>query len=129
QTGSGKTFSLFGPSFTEPELRGLAPRAAEQLVQHCVEGSASGESDFILRCSFLEIYRERMRDLLHPQNQSLRVKELPHRGLVVDGLTQDYVGSASDVLKALSTGSAWRSVAATRQNQYSSRSHAIFTLH
>eukprot|EP00931_Biecheleriopsis_adriatica_P005458 TRINITY_DN106979_c0_g1_i1.p1 TRINITY_DN106979_c0_g1~~TRINITY_DN106979_c0_g1_i1.p1 ORF type:complete len:894 (+),score=175.50 TRINITY_DN106979_c0_g1_i1:53-2683(+) len=129
QTGSGKTFTLFGPSLTEPELRGIAPRAAEHLVQGCEEETPEGPSEAFIQCSFLEIYRERMRDLLHPTNQSLRIKELPQRGLIIDGLTQDYVGSAGDVLKALSTGSAWRSVAATRQNQYSSRSHAIFTLY
>jgi len=48
---------------------------------------------------------------------------------MVDGLVQDDISSSGDILKALDTGNAWRSVAATRQNQYSSRSHAIFTLY
>jgi len=48
---------------------------------------------------------------------------------MVDGLTQDNISSSGDILKTLDTGNAWRSVAATRQNQYSSRSHAIFTLY
>lgn len=128
QTGSGKTFTLFGPSFTERELRGLAPRAAEQLVQQCLERPSELEQVSIY-CTFLEIYRERMRDLLHPSNQSLRIKEIPQRGLIVDGLTQDEISSTKDVFKALNAGNAWRSVAATRQNQYSSRSHAIFTIY
>lgn len=125
QTGSGKTFSLFG-RLTHPELRGLAPRAAEDLVQQCLSSDTEESS---IQCSFLEIYRERMRDLLHPSNQSLRIKEIPHHGLMVDGLTQDNINSSGDILKTLDTGNAWRSVAATRQNQYSSRSHAIFTLY
>jgi len=128
QTGSGKTFTLFGPSFTEPEARGIAPRSAEQLVQECLKSQSELEQTSI-HCTFLEIYRERMRDLLHPSNHSLRIKEIPQRGLVVDGLTEDDISSTADVFKALNAGNAWRSVAATRQNQYSSRSHAIFTLY
>lgn len=125
QTGSGKTFSLFG-RLTQSNLRGLAPRAAEDLVQQCL---SSDSEESTIQCSFLEIYRERMRDLLHPSNHSLRIKEMPQRGLMVDGLVQDDISSSGDILKALDTGNAWRSVAATRQNQYSSRSHAIFTLY
>lgn len=125
QTGSGKTFSLFG-RLNQSDLRGLAPRAAEDLVQQCI---SSDSEESTIQCSFLEIYRERMRDLLHPSNHSLRIKEMPQRGLMVDGLVQDEISSSGDILKALDTGNAWRSVAATRQNQYSSRSHAIFTLY
>jgi len=140
QTGSGKTHCMFGPGVNSgsPEAQGIVPRAVRQLfdfieVEHlCGLPQEVGEnsgSEFTLYCSFLEVYREQMRDLLNPMNTNLRIKELPQRGLFVDGLTQLYVTCASEVMHALRAGKRARAVGSTRLNQHSSRSHAVFALH
>jgi kinesin family protein 5 len=103
------------------------PRTAEQVFDS-ISNSADGSTEFTLRCSFLEVYREQMRDLLDPDNQGLKVKELPHRGLYVHGLTREYVTCAGEVMEVLRAGNRARSVARTRLNEHSSRSHAIFMM-
>lgn len=131
-TGSGKTYCMFGPGSVgegfQSELRGVIPRAAHQIFD-TIADITDDRIEFTLRCSFMEVYREQMRDLLNPFNQKLRVKELPQTGLFVDGLSREYVTCISDVMNVLRAGYRSRSVARTRQNQYSSRSHAIFVLH
>lgn len=131
-TGSGKTYCMFGPGSVgegfQSELRGVIPRAAHQIFD-TIADITDDRIEFTLRCSFMEVYREQMRDLLNPFNQKLRVKEFPQTGLFVDGLSREYVTCISDVMNVLRAGYRSRSVARTRQNQYSSRSHAIFVLH
>jgi len=133
-TGSGKTYSMMGPN-TQDSQQGIVPRAAQQIFDRIagagpeVVDAFPDDTEFTLRCSFLEVYREQMRDLLSPANQKLQVKELPQRGLWVDGLSREYVTCKAEVLSILRAGSRARSVARTRLNQHSSRSHAIFVLH
>merc|ERR1719399_1155283 len=118
---------MFGPSAMRPELVGIVPRTAEQVFE-TISNSADDSTEFTLRCSFLEVYREQMRDLLDPDNQGLKVKELPQRGLYVHGLTREYVTCAGEVMEVLRTGNRARAVARTRVNEHSSRSHAIFMI-
>jgi len=127
QTGSGKTYCMFGPDCPRQGLQGVVPRTAEQVFDH-IEASADETTEFTLRCSFLEVYKEQMRDLLDLGNQSLKVKELAQRGLVVHGLTREYVTCVGEVMQVLRTGDRARSVARTRMNEHSSRSHAIFMM-
>ncbi|CAE7389526.1 kif5 [Symbiodinium sp. CCMP2456] len=77
----------------------------------------------------LEVYKEKMQDLLRPNSEMLRVKELPQRGLFVDGLSREYVTCASDVMAVIRAGLRTRAVGRTRCNNYSSRSHVVFVLH
>jgi len=126
QTGSGKTHCMFGPNLEDFEGHGVIPRAARQLFDAIRAGP--NDVEFVLRCSLLEVYSEQMRDLLDPSNQGLRVKELPHRGVYVDGLTQEFAVCEDDVLDILHMGQRMRAVASTRLNQHSSRSHVLFVL-
>ncbi|CAK9003843.1 unnamed protein product [Durusdinium trenchii] len=132
QTSSGKTYSMFGPesettTTPRPELQGIVPRAARQVFQHIEESLEYTE--FTLRCSFMEVYKEKMKDLLRPNIEALRVKELPQRGLFVDGLSREYVTCAADVQAVIAAGLRSRVVGKTRCNLHSSRSHVIFVLH
>ncbi|CAJ1332697.1 unnamed protein product [Effrenium voratum] len=133
QTFSGKTYSMFGPENLAtdavlPELQGMVPRAARQVFDH-IEGSSDYDTEFTLRCSFMEVYKEKMKDLLRPNVETLRVKELPQRGLFVDGLSREYVTCPADVMSVIRAGLRTRVVGKTRCNLHSSRSHAIFVLH
>jgi len=126
QTGTGKTFSTFGPDFSRPELHGLAPRAARQLFGG-IERSNS-KCSFVLRCSMLEIYREQLRDLQNPATRDLKIQETPAGGVAVDGLSEECVTCEQDVLDLLETGERMRVAAATQLSQQSSRSHVLFFL-
>ncbi|CAJ1401869.1 unnamed protein product [Effrenium voratum] len=75
------------------------------------------------------VYKEKMKDLLRPNVETLRVKELPQRGLFVDGLSREYVTCPADVMSVIRAGLRTRVVGKTRCNLHSSRSHAIFVLH
>ncbi|CAK9104506.1 Kinesin heavy chain [Durusdinium trenchii] len=75
------------------------------------------------------VYKEKMKDLLRPNIEALRVKELPQRGLFVDGLSREYVTCAADVQAVIAAGLRSRVVGKTRCNLHSSRSHVIFVLH
>ncbi|OPJ82993.1 stAR-related lipid transfer protein 9 isoform C [Patagioenas fasciata monilis] len=128
QTGSGKTYTMMGT----PASIGLTPRICEGLFSR-----KDDYSDQIASCrvkvSFLEIYNERVRDLLKQSDQkkpyTLRVREHPETGPYVQGLTQHLVTDYKQVVELLEEGIAKRITAATHIHNASSRSHAIFTIH
>ncbi|TRZ26289.1 hypothetical protein HGM15179_000901 [Zosterops borbonicus] len=128
QTGSGKTYTMMGT----PASIGLTPRICEGLFSR-----KNDYSDQMASCrvkvSFLEIYNERVRDLLKQSDRkkpyTLRVREHPETGPYVQGLTQHLVTDYKQVVKLLEEGIAKRITAATHIHNASSRSHAIFTIH
>ena len=87
QTGSGKTYTMFGPDLYDTELMGIIPRAARHIFQKI--NNCELEVDFEIRCSMLEIYKEKLSDLLpeNPNNE-LKIKESPTRGIYVAGLNE-----------------------------------------
>lgn len=64
QTASGKTFTMQGPDHRHPELKGVIPRAVEALFEGVMNAPESIE--FTVQVSYIEIYMERIRDLLDP---------------------------------------------------------------
>eukprot|EP00061_Rhincodon_typus_P017730 g46564.t1 len=85
--------------------------------------------------SYMEIYCERVRDLLNPKNKgNLRVREHPILGPYVEDLSKLAVTSYNDISDLMDSGnkaSVWledRTVAATNMNETSSRSHAVFNI-
>ncbi|XP_044291788.1 stAR-related lipid transfer protein 9 isoform X2 [Varanus komodoensis] len=127
QTGSGKTYTMMGT----PASIGLTPRICEGLFSReddCSKQSASCR----VEVSFLEIYNERVRDLLrqsdHKKPYTLRVREHPEMGPYVQGLSQHVVTDYKQVVGLLEEGIANRITAATHVHDASSRSHAIFTI-
>jgi kinesin family protein 5 len=127
QTGAGKTFTMFGVAdAADDELRGIVPRACAQLFDHIAQDAAGTE--YTIKCSFLEIYREVVRDLLSPASPALRVRESPDRGVWVDGLSQVFCTSPADIFELLRLGETARATSATNMNAVSSRSHSLFVL-
>ncbi|XP_067223991.1 stAR-related lipid transfer protein 9 isoform X1 [Chanodichthys erythropterus] len=126
QTGSGKTYTMMGT----PDSIGLTPRICQGLFRSGVE-SADGQSCRV-EISFLEIYNERVRDLLRGAEQKkptpLRVREHPEKGPYVQGLSQHVVTDYKQAADLLEEGIANRITAATHVHDASSRSHAIFTI-
>ncbi|XP_053330435.1 stAR-related lipid transfer protein 9 [Spea bombifrons] len=127
QTGSGKTYTMMGT----PTSVGLTPRICEGLFS-CDDGSPGSPSSCRIEVSFLEIYNERVRDLLNQSVQkkpyTLRVREHPEKGPYVQGLSQHVVTNYEQVVALLEEGMGNRITAATHIHEASSRSHAIFTI-
>ncbi|KAF7363487.1 Kinesin heavy chain [Mycena sanguinolenta] len=125
QTGSGKTFTMMGDIESE-EYRGIIPRITEQIFQSIVESDAHLE--YLVKVSYMEIYLEKIRDLLAPQNDNLQVHEEKTRGVYIKGLSDYYVSSAREVYEIMRTGGNARVVSHTNMNAESSRSHSIFLI-
>ena len=143
-SGTGKSFTCYGPAqsvgsgsasaskWAASPTAGMIPRAAEQLFATIERGQGSlQQSRFLLRVSFLQLYRETLSDLLNPSGgggASLALREDPTRGVFVEGLTEVAVRSPAEMWALAAKGQRARSTAATRLNDVSSRSHAVFTV-
>ncbi|XP_037698416.1 kinesin-like protein KIF13A isoform X6 [Choloepus didactylus] len=125
QTGSGKSFSMMGNA----EQLGLIPRLCCALFQR-ISLEQNESQTFKVEVSYMEIYNEKVRDLLDPKGsrQSLKVREHKVLGPYVDGLSQLAVTSFEDIESLMSEGNKSRTVAATNMNEESSRSHAVFNI-
>lgn len=134
QTGSGKTYTMQGAvdsvqSMHHDEKRGLMCRIldfifAEISRRHHKDGSVQ----HTCKCSYLEIYKEQITDLLEPSSNNLQIREDTNRGVYVERLSEHSVWTASDAFHVLWKGLHQRHVAATQMNELSSRSHSFFTL-
>ncbi|KAK4168005.1 putative kinesin-like protein unc-104 [Cladorrhinum sp. PSN259] len=125
QTGSGKSYSMMGYG----KDAGIIPMICQDMFRRINEM----QQDKNLRCtvevSYLEIYNERVRDLLNPANKgNLKVREHPSTGPYVEDLAKLVVGSFQEIENLMDEGNKARTVAATNMNETSSRSHAVFTL-
>ncbi|XP_028271828.1 kinesin-like protein KIF3A isoform X2 [Parambassis ranga] len=126
QTGTGKTFTMEGVRAV-PELRGIIPNSFAHIFGHIAK--AEGDTRFLVRVSYLEIYNEEVRDLLgKDQMQRLEVKERPDVGVYIKDLSGYVCNNADDMDRIMTLGHKNRSVGATNMNEHSSRSHAIFTI-
>jgi len=123
QTGSGKTFTMMGAD--DDDSRGLIPRAAHHIFETIL--NSDPEVVYTITCSMLEIYKETLRDLLDPSDIKLSLKG-DVDGVRIDGLSEDYIGDEDELLEKLAFGGANRTVAATKMNSKSSRSHELFIL-
>ncbi|XP_026139165.1 kinesin-like protein KIF13A isoform X4 [Carassius auratus] len=125
QTGSGKSFSMMGNG----EQPGLIPRLCCSLFERVSRDQNESQS-FKVEVSYMEIYNEKVRDLLDPKGsrQSLKVREHKVLGPYVDGLSQLAVMGFEDIESLMSEGNKSRTVAATNMNEESSRSHAVFSV-
>ncbi|KAI1079469.1 P-loop containing nucleoside triphosphate hydrolase protein [Whalleya microplaca] len=126
QTGAGKSYTMMGTSIEDEEGRGITPRIIEQIFSSIM--SSPPTIEYTVRVSYMEIYMERIRDLLAPQNDNLPVHEEKNRGVYVKGLLEIYVSSVDEVFEVMKRGGNARAVAATNMNQESSRSHSIFVI-
>ncbi|RDW79469.1 kinesin-like protein [Coleophoma cylindrospora] len=126
QTGAGKSYTMMGTDIDNDEGRGVIPRIVEQIFASILSSPSSIE--YTVRVSYMEIYMERIRDLLAPMNDNLPVHEEKNRGVYVKGLLEVYVSSVAEVYEVLRRGGGARAVSATNMNAESSRSHSIFVI-
>src|SRR5436305_1348511 len=126
QTGAGKSYTMMGSDIDDEESKGIIPRIVEQIFASIL--ASPGTIEYTVRVSYMEIYMERIRDLLAPHNDNLPVHEEKNRGVYVKGLLEIYVSSIQEVYEVMRRGGASRAVASTNMNQESSRSHSIFVI-
>ncbi|XP_052327640.1 kinesin-like protein KIF3C isoform X2 [Oncorhynchus keta] len=138
QTGTGKTYTMQG-AWLEPERRGVIPNAFEHVFTQISRSPA--DRQYLVRASYLEIYREEIRDLLDPNvhtphvpnvhtqsPHTLELRESPESGVYVRDLTSCVCKSVKEIEELMNLGNQVRSVGATDMNEHSSRSHTLFLI-
>nr|XP_006127125.1 kinesin-like protein KIF1B isoform X6 [Pelodiscus sinensis] len=126
QTGAGKSYTMMGKQ--EESQAGIIPQLCEELFEK-INDNSNEEISYSVEVSYMEIYCERVRDLLNPKNKgNLRVREHPLLGPYVEDLSKLAVTSYTDIADLMDAGNKARTVAATNMNETSSRSHAVFTI-
>jgi len=136
QTGAGKTYTVQGPTpeqipdeIERNKFKGLMPRIFEYIFGMMAKANESDENiEYILKCSYLEIYKEVIIDLLDPQAENLHIREDIKKGVYVEGLIEETADSANDLMEVLKRGAVNRHIGSTAMNKESSRSHSVFTL-
>ncbi|XP_047368285.1 kinesin-like protein KIF13A isoform X7 [Vespa velutina] len=125
QTGSGKSYTMMGSG----DQKGIIPRLCDNLFD-MIAKQQSSQLTFKVEVSYMEIYNEKVHDLLDPKpnKHSLKVREHNVLGPYVDGLSQLAVTSFQDIDNLMAEGNKSRTVAATNMNSESSRSHAVFSV-
>ncbi|XP_029291331.1 LOW QUALITY PROTEIN: kinesin-like protein KIF1B [Cottoperca gobio] len=127
QTGAGKSYTMMGRQ--EEGQEGIIPMLCEDLFEKINEDNNKDQLAYSVEVSYMEIYCERVRDLLNPKNKAnLRVREHPLLGPYVEDLSKLAVTSYTDIADLMDAGNKARTVAATNMNETSSRSHAVFTI-
>ncbi|XP_017364015.1 kinesin-like protein KIF27 [Cebus imitator] len=129
QTGSGKTYTIGGghvASVVESQ-KGIIPRAIQEIFQSISEHPSI---DFNVKVSYIEVYKEDLRDLLELETsmKDLHIREDEKGNTVIVGAKECHVESADEVMSLLEMGNAARHTSTTQMNEHSSRSHAIFTI-
>eukprot|EP00762_Andalucia_godoyi_P004387 ANDGO_08163.mRNA.1 Kinesin heavy chain len=135
QTGSGKTHTMMGPSTSDkimgycddPAQQGLIPRMANDIFS-MVENS-DDQLEFAIKVSYVEVYMEKVRDLISPEKTNLQIhEEKGGRGVFLADVTEVYVSSKEEMFQLMAEGALNRAVASTNMNERSSRSHCIFII-
>ncbi|XP_042418955.1 kinesin-like protein KIN-4C isoform X3 [Zingiber officinale] len=144
QTGSGKTYTM-GTNYTgEGNCGGIIPEVMETIFRKVDAMKATTE--FLIRVSFIEIFKEEVFDLLDPQSHAttktesavvarptsrapIQIRETASGGIALAGVTEAEVRSKEEMASYLTRGSIARATASTNMNSQSSRSHAIFTIY
>lgn len=120
QTASGKTFTLSG----DQDQPGIIPRSMKDVFAFI---RRTPTREYLLRCSYLEIYNESIHDLLAPSTTSAQPVQIMGNG-VLTPLREEVVISLKGVKEVLERGEGNRRTASTDWNERSSRSHSIFRL-
>ncbi|KAF9432867.1 hypothetical protein BGZ76_010219, partial [Entomortierella beljakovae] len=133
QTGSGKTYSMGTGLQYQNGDQAIVPRAAHSIFSSLNEQMEKDTSmEYQVYVSFLELYNEELIDLLQTQprtrKDTIQVREDGFGGISWQGVKEQPVNSAQELLDWLQKGSLCRTTAATDMNQTSSRSHAIFSV-
>uniref|UniRef100_A0A8C5WHZ3 Kinesin-like protein n=1 Tax=Leptobrachium leishanense TaxID=445787 RepID=A0A8C5WHZ3_9ANUR len=126
-TGAGKTHTMLG----NPAQPGIIPRAVRDLLQMARAASGSSPDEnwtFSISMSYVEIYQEKVMDLLEPKNKDLPIREDKDHKILIPGLTQKTITTFADFDEHFIQASQNRTVACTKLNDRSSRSHAVLLI-
>ncbi|XP_030368960.1 kinesin-like protein unc-104 isoform X4 [Scaptodrosophila lebanonensis] len=127
QTGAGKSYTMMGKQ-EDHDQQGIIPMICKDLFGR-IHQTETDDLKYSVEVSYMEIYCERVRDLLNPKNKgNLRVREHPLLGPYVEDLSKLAVTDYQDIHDLIDEGNKARTVAATNMNETSSRSHAVFTI-
>ena len=125
QTGSGKSFTMFGG---DGEIEGMIPRMGKSICNERERRASEAKGEIEFYVSFMEIYGDRLTDLLNPaghEGDGLRIREDPKTGVFTPGIVENACATPEDLARTVELGNAHRTVAATKMNPVSSRSHAV----
>ncbi len=125
QTSSGKTHTMQG-ILENPEKEGIIPRMIRYVFNYILHSKE--EVEFTVKVSMIEIYMEKIRDLIDTKRSNLNIREDRVKGVYIEDLSEHYVGNDMEVLELMKIGSDNRAIAATNMNDHSSRSHSIFIM-
>jgi kinesin family protein 5 len=125
QTSSGKTHTMQG-ILENPEKEGIIPRMIRYVFNYILHSKE--EVEFTVKVSMIEIYMEKIRDLIDTKRSNLNIREDRVKGVYIEDLSEHYVGNEMEVLELMKIGSDNRAIAATNMNDHSSRSHSIFIM-
>ena len=127
QTGSGKSYSMVGYGAN----KGIVPISCEEIFKS-IEQNKKEDKIFEVQVSMLEIYNEKVQDLLIPPKQrpngGLRIRESKVLGIFVEGLTKYPVTSYEQIAQKMDEGYQNRTIGSTLMNATSSRAHTIVTI-
>nr|XP_057944924.1 kinesin-like protein kif7 isoform X2 [Doryrhamphus excisus] len=129
QTGSGKTYTIGEANISSfrDEEQGIIPRAVADVFKLLDENDLT---EFSVRVSYLEVYKEEFKDLLEVETASKDIHIREDKGnIVLCGVKECEVEGLDEVLSLLESGNTARHTGATQMNPNSSRSHTIFTLY
>ncbi|KAL4507004.1 hypothetical protein ABPG72_001425 [Tetrahymena utriculariae] len=128
QTGTGKTFTMEGFKYNSMDpQRGIIPRSIEEIFKY-IENCSNESTQFMVRASYLQIYNEVISDLIRTDRNNLLIREDKKRGVFVDGLSEWAVRNPTEIFSLIQRGAQFRRTAATKMNDVSSRSHAVFII-
>lgn len=122
QTGSGKTFTMSG-LYDDMNNMGIIPRSINQIFNHIL--SSPEEIEYTVKISILEIYMEKVRDLIDPSKYNLNIREDKLGKVYIDELSEHYIASPEEIMEFMKIGNINRTIASTNMNEESSRSHSI----
>ena len=127
QTGSGKSYSMVGFGAN----KGIIPISCDEIFKRIGENKDKDKT-FEVQVSMLEIYNEKVQDLLirpdkRPQG-GLKIRESKVLGIFVEGLTKYPVTSYEEISKKMDEGYNNRTIGSTLMNATSSRAHTIVTI-
>ncbi|EAS01807.2 kinesin motor catalytic domain protein (macronuclear) [Tetrahymena thermophila SB210] len=131
QTGAGKTFTMQGRGLEEDrdsKERGVQPRVFDHLFALTNQQKKEGNVEYLVKCSYLEIYNEQIMDLLSNTQSNLMVREDLKKGVYIEGLTEEIAKNSDETIQLLLRGMRNRHVGATNMNFESSRSHSVFSM-
>lgn len=125
QTSSGKTYTMMG-DLRNDENEGIIPKMVKHVFSYI--SNSTSETEYIVKLSMMEIYLEKISDLIETNRINLNIREDKNKGIFVEDLSEHYVASEEEVIDLIQIGLDNRKIGNTIMNDYSSRSHTVLML-